>query len=159
MPSAALLLLSSLHFSRVAHICDLFRLDVVEYRGTTLAELPISARFYSPRIGKLYALLFQPRLVWFIDFLLDDEYKIITLGTQKPTTLDLFLPRPNSHGDRIVKFKAHTSLELPSRELLQTRAALAKVLHASGMAETIHKIIEERDELKCLASNGSTNVQ
>lgn len=112
---------------------------------------------------QLYALLFQPRLVWFIDFLQDEsethEYKIITLGKQRSTALDLFLPQPNSNGDRIVQFRGHADIKLPSRTILQTHTALAKILHASGMAETIHKIMEEREELQCLASDGSTNIQ
>jgi hypothetical protein len=109
---------------------------------------------------QLYALLFQPRLVWFIDFLQDEsEYKIITLGKQRSTALDLFLPQPNSNGDRIVQFRGHANIKLPSRTILQTHASLAKILHASGMAETIHKIMEEREELQYLASDGSTNIQ
>jgi hypothetical protein len=69
------------------------------------------------------------------------------------------LPAPNAQGDRIVKFESHNGLDLPSRNLLQTHAALARILHASGMVEHIDKIMEERLEVRGLASDGSTNTQ
>lgn len=73
--------------------------------------------------------------------------------------LDLILITPNAEGDRIVKFESHNNVDLPSRNLLQTHAALAKILHASGMAERIDKVMEERDDIRGLASDGSSNVQ
>ena len=75
------------------------------------------------------------------------------------TVLDLLLPTPNAQGDRIIKFESHNDVDLPSRNLLQTHAALAKILHASGMAEHIDKVMEERDEIRGLAGDGSTNIQ
>ena len=64
-----------------------------------------------------------------------------------------------SHGDRIIRFRKHADVELPSRELLEMHATLAKILHASGMAEHIDKIMKCREEIGCLASDGSTNIQ
>lgn len=84
---------------------------------------------------------------------------MLTFGRKYTTVLDILLPQPNAHGDRIVKFEKHADVDLPSPVLLQTHAALAKILHASGTAEYIDEIMEEREELRCLASNGSTNVQ
>lgn len=69
------------------------------------------------------------------------------------------MPERNDRGDRIIKFKKHADVELPSRELLQTHAALAKILHASGMAERIDKIMEFQEGIGCLASDGSTSIQ
>jgi len=73
--------------------------------------------------------------------------------------LDRDLPPPNARGDRIVRFEKHADVELPSRVLLETHAALAKILHASGMAEYIDRIMEEREEIRCLESDGSTDIQ
>ncbi|EFQ99939.1 hypothetical protein MGYG_02946 [Nannizzia gypsea CBS 118893] len=48
-------------------------------------------------------------------------------------------------------------MALPSPELLGTHTALAKILHTSGMAESIDKLMEDCDEIVCMANNGSTN--
>ncbi|WEW58396.1 hypothetical protein PRK78_003864 [Emydomyces testavorans] len=88
-----------------------------------------------------------------------DKYKILTFSRNRRTALDLHLPPPNAHGERIVKFETHADVELPSRQLLQTHAALAKILHTSGMAEYIDEIMRDREEIGCLASDGSTNIQ
>lgn len=50
-------------------------------------------------------------------------------------------------------------LELPSSILLATHAAIAQILHASGMAEVIDRVLQDAEEIKCLASDGSTDVQ
>ncbi|KAL1967979.1 hypothetical protein VTN77DRAFT_2396 [Rasamsonia byssochlamydoides] len=88
-----------------------------------------------------------------------NEYKVLTFGRKYPTVLDIHLPQPNAHGDRIVKFEKYADVDLPSPVLLQIHAALANILHASGTAEYIDKVMEEREEIQCLASNGSTNIQ
>lgn len=47
-----------------------------------------------------------------------------------------------------MKFESHNDVSLPSRNLLQTHAALAKILHASGMGEHIYKVMEERGAVR-----------
>ncbi|QSS62390.1 hypothetical protein I7I51_02127 [Histoplasma capsulatum] len=49
------------------------------------------------------------------------------------------LPQPNENNEHIIKFEKHADYELPNRVLLGTHAAVAKILHATGMAETIEK--------------------
>ncbi|KAA8914915.1 hypothetical protein FN846DRAFT_789443 [Sphaerosporella brunnea] len=58
-----------------------------------------------------------------------------------------------------VTFTAHSGLhELPSPELLRVHAAITRVLHASGLAETIDDVLRERQMLGCFAEDGSTPV-
>lgn len=57
-------------------------------------------------------------------------------------------------------FQHHSGpLALPSRTLLSTHVAVARILHASGMAEVIVRVLEDAAEIKYLASNGSTDPQ
>ncbi|KAJ9191517.1 hypothetical protein DTO164E3_8803 [Paecilomyces variotii] len=85
------------------------------------------------------------------------EYKILRFKKQS-TALNVFLPPPNSRGDCIVRFKKHADVDLPNPVLLETHAALAKILHASGMAEYIENILEEREHVRCLSSDGTTDI-
>jgi hypothetical protein len=58
-----------------------------------------------------------------------------------------------------VTFTAHSGLyELPSPELLRAHAAVAGVLHASGMTEVIDDVLSERMMLRFLAEDGSTSI-
>jgi len=58
-----------------------------------------------------------------------------------------------------VEFTAHSGLhELPSPELLRLHAAVAQVLHASGLARYIDDVHEDRDMIRCLAEDGSTPI-
>ena len=50
-------------------------------------------------------------------------------------------------------------MELPSCVLLSTHAAVAKILHVSGMAEVIDQALEDIEDIKCFASDGSTDLQ
>lgn len=68
------------------------------------------------------------------------------------------LPPPNQQGICLVEFKQHADFELPSRSLLGIHAALAWVMHASGMGERIEKILCEWRMLRCPAPDGSTDV-
>ncbi|KAJ9227116.1 hypothetical protein DTO027B5_876 [Paecilomyces variotii] len=87
-----------------------------------------------------------------------DVYKILRFEKQS-TALNIFLPPPNSRGDRIVRFQKYADdVDLPSPVLLETHAALAKILHASGMAEYIEKILDEREGIRCLSSDGTTDI-
>jgi len=64
----------------------------------------------------------------------------------------LFLPE-------YVEFTAHSGLyELPSPELLRLHAAVAQVLHASGLARFIDDVHEDRDMICGLAEDGSTPI-
>jgi hypothetical protein len=57
----------------------------------------------------------------------------------------------------MVTFRSNSNMALPSPELLGTHAALAKILHASGMAERIDSVMRDWDELRCLANDGGTS--
>jgi len=48
---------------------------------------------------------------------------------------------------------------LPSRILLETHAAIAKILHMTEMGEIIDKSLEDRKGVRCLAEDGTTNLQ
>ncbi|KAF8454859.1 hypothetical protein BDZ91DRAFT_852890 [Kalaharituber pfeilii] len=59
-----------------------------------------------------------------------------------------------------VQFTAHDGRYLlPSPLLLGVHAAVAQILHMSGMAEQIDKVMRDRDHIGCLAPNGSTDIQ
>ncbi|OJD12676.1 hypothetical protein AJ78_06762 [Emergomyces pasteurianus Ep9510] len=81
----------------------------------------------------------------------ENEYEILTFGRFQ-TMLGIHLPQ-----SRIVTFRSHSDMPLPSPELLGTHATLAKILHASSMAEMIDNIMQDWDELQCLANDGGTN--
>ncbi|EER42727.1 conserved hypothetical protein [Histoplasma capsulatum H143] len=64
------------------------------------------------------------------------------------------------NGPRLVTFERHggTTIDLPSPALLQMHAALAKVLHASGMAKYMEDLVRDGDEIGCLAPSGRSNL-
>ena len=62
-------------------------------------------------------------------------------------------------GIQQVTFEAHNRYDLPSRVLLETHAALARVFNASGKGDQIDKALRDRDEIRCLASDGSTDIE
>jgi len=71
-----------------------------------------------------------------------------------PTVCKPYLPN-----DGYVTFTAHDGrYPLPDEKLLAVHAAVAAILHASGMAEVIDRILQERDETPYLATNGSTPI-
>lgn len=58
-----------------------------------------------------------------------------------------------------VSFTAHRGLyALPSPELLRLHAAVAQVLFASGLAQYINEVHQDRDTTRVLAEDGSTPV-
>ena len=58
-----------------------------------------------------------------------------------------------------VTFTAHSGLyELPSPQLLRLHAAVAGVLFASELGEYMNEMIEDRDEIRVFAEDGSTPV-
>lgn len=85
-----------------------------------------------------------------------NKYFILTF---EPDLIQMYLPRPDVYGNRKITFQQHSDAPLPSREALEVHCALAKILHASGMSERIDKIIQGREELKCLANDGSSDAK
>ena len=69
------------------------------------------------------------------------------------------MPKPNEKGERIVEFKKHSDMALPDPVLLETHALIARILHASGMADIIDEVQEKRDSMRCLAPDGTTDVR
>jgi len=70
------------------------------------------------------------------------------------TMYEAYLP-----SNRYVTFTAHDGrYPLPDEKLLAAHAAVAAILHASGMAEVIERILQDRDETPCLATDGSTPI-
>ncbi|KAI9777355.1 MAG: hypothetical protein M1839_008963 [Geoglossum umbratile] len=66
---------------------------------------------------------------------------------------------PHLPNDGFVTFTAHDGRYLlPDPKLLSVHASVGAVLHASGMAEYIERILRDREELRCLAHNGSTQI-
>jgi hypothetical protein len=71
-----------------------------------------------------------------------------------PSIYKAYLPN-----DGHVTFTAHNGrYSLPDEKLLAVHAAVAAILHASGMAEVIDRILQDRDETPCLATDGSTPI-
>ncbi|KAA8905569.1 hypothetical protein FN846DRAFT_744516 [Sphaerosporella brunnea] len=50
-------------------------------------------------------------------------------------------------------------LNLPSSSLLEAHAAIAKILHVTGMGRHIEKVLEERRKIPCLETEGTTDLQ
>jgi len=69
--------------------------------------------------------------------------------------------RPNllSLTQTSVTFHQHDSrYALPAPELLEIHATVARILHASGKAQEIDKVLRDRDEISVLAANGTTDI-
>ncbi|EDN07669.1 predicted protein [Histoplasma mississippiense (nom. inval.)] len=83
-----------------------------------------------------------------------NQYRMLILG-EWHTVLLLHLPAPQGgpNGPRLVTFERHggTAIDLPSPALLQMHAALAKVLHAPGMAKYMEDLVRDGNEIGCLA--------
>ena len=59
----------------------------------------------------------------------------------------------------LVTFRSHDpSYQLPSPFNLEAHAAVAKILNATGMAEYIDSLLDEKTHTRCLESDGSTNL-
>jgi hypothetical protein len=72
-----------------------------------------------------------------------------------PTVWEQFIPQND-----VVRLTSHDhSVPLPSPVLLGVHATVAKVLHASGLAEVINEIMEEKEGIGCLASDGTTDIE
>lgn len=72
-----------------------------------------------------------------------------------PTMYHVHLPP-----DRLITFTSHEPrYDLPSPIILEVHAVIARILHATGMGARIEDILREREEMKFLASDGSTDVR
>lgn len=58
----------------------------------------------------------------------------------------------------IITLTAHSPNNLPNAYFLETHAAVAQILHATGMGEYIDNILRERQLIRCFAPDGTTNV-
>lgn len=59
---------------------------------------------------------------------------------------------------RVTLTTSDPAIPPPDRDLLEVHAAIAKILHASGMAMYIDRILGDRGDIRCLAQDGSTDV-
>jgi hypothetical protein len=63
--------------------------------------------------------------------------------------------------DRRVELRAAPGMEeapLPHPIFLSTHFAIAEILHASRMGETIDEQVRDVEEIGCLRANGRTNI-
>lgn len=81
-----------------------------------------------------------------------DTYIIRTY--EENTAYALFFPSSM----RVTFFANGTDVPLPNPRLLEVHAAIARVLHASGSAEYIDKVLRDREDIRCLATDGSTDI-
>ncbi|KAJ5899913.1 hypothetical protein N7495_004657 [Penicillium taxi] len=89
------------------------------------------------------------------------KFSLVATGLQDQYTPHLWQPRVLTRVRRInnVQFSAHgTSFDLPSRELIEIHHIVAQILHASGRAQWIERVLEDLEDTCVLAHDGSTNV-
>jgi len=48
---------------------------------------------------------------------------------------------------------------LPRAALFEAHATVAKILHARGLGEYVEKVLRDRESVRCLAADGSTDIQ
>ncbi|KAJ9220082.1 hypothetical protein DTO169C6_7628 [Paecilomyces variotii] len=124
---------------------DVIKLDLINEPTNTMIMIPILNELW----GKL-KLAFESTNE-------EHTYKIKTYPCFPRNAL-----RKRSHGRaEYVRFsKPHGNrTQLPSRVLLETHAAIAQIYHASGRAEIIDHILEDRESLHQLSADGSTDIQ
>lgn len=62
--------------------------------------------------------------------------------------------------DRLVTLVTHSGLHpLPNPLLLELHDSVAKILNATGMSEVVEILRDEQENIRGLASNGSTNIE
>ncbi|PGH07676.1 hypothetical protein GX51_01685 [Blastomyces parvus] len=135
----------------------------------TLAS-PLHAAFYS------FTLAFEPTVgrPSHVSQLADDtncfvhqgepnQYQILLLGKRRNLLIQFLFraPQGGPDGSRLVTFERHggATIELPSPALLRMHSALAKILHASGMAKYIEDLVRGEEDIGCLAEGGTTNLE
>ncbi|KAF8466344.1 hypothetical protein BDZ91DRAFT_168850 [Kalaharituber pfeilii] len=81
----------------------------------------------------------------------------------RSSSIDYFVPFESQHS---LKIGCHMPAydppnPQPSRFLLEAHAAVAEILHLSGMAEYIYidDIMRDRDHIGCFSYHGSTDIQ
>ena len=84
---------------------------------------------------------------------MENTYNIKTYDPW-PDFFDPFLPE-----NRKVTFTAGAPYALLSRHLLELHAAVARVLHLTGMGDKVDGVQRMRGDIRCLASDGSTDVE
>ncbi|KAF8245536.1 hypothetical protein K440DRAFT_646148 [Wilcoxina mikolae CBS 423.85] len=87
----------------------------------------------------------------------DSSYKIVKLRKFP----NLYSPRLPPDG--IVRFVNHSNpfsnyIPLPNKKYLEAHAAVAKILHATGLAESLDKALREGEALTCFAEDGTSDV-
>ena len=86
---------------------------------------------------------------------MENVYRIKTYPRFTDSYLNPYIPA-SGH----VTFESHSgSHPLPSPLFLEVHAAIARILHATGMGEAIDKSLEERINICCLANNWSTDIE
>ncbi|GIC84798.1 HNH endonuclease signature motif containing protein [Aspergillus udagawae] len=61
--------------------------------------------------------------------------------------------------EKPITFTMHSASELPSKVLLETHAAIAEILQASGQGEKIDELLRKWDDIRRPASDGSTDLE
>ncbi|KAF8531797.1 hypothetical protein BDD12DRAFT_766395 [Trichophaea hybrida] len=87
----------------------------------------------------------------------DNSYKIVKLR-KFPIVFSSRLPP-----DGIVRLVNHSNpfsdyIPLPNKKYLEVHAAVAKILHATGLAESLDKALREGDVLACFAEDGTSDI-
>ncbi|RHZ45320.1 hypothetical protein CDV55_100536 [Aspergillus turcosus] len=85
------------------------------------------------------------------------EYEILTFPGFE-TAYNALLPRPNENGARIVKFRSHTELPLPSPAILRAHASITKILKSNEIFERIQKILQMPETTRHLSTDGATDL-
>lgn len=110
-----------------------------------------------PRNAMTLALALHPMFGRFtIALEATDQQDVYTIKNYKPRQAETFLVR----GIDKVKFENHnTPYAVPDPILLETHAIIARIVHATGMAERVFKLQSKKDDTGTLAANGSTDVE
>jgi hypothetical protein len=122
-------------------------------------------------------LINEPRNIMTIITHLDEEFGRLTIALEPTVNQDVYkiktypgfpsfyssMMPTNAHGEKFVRFTKQSDLdtELPCPIRLATHAAIARILHASGMAEAIDQILDNLEALRGLrqlAPNGTTDL-
>jgi hypothetical protein len=85
----------------------------------------------------------------------------ISTGWSLNVTIFLGSNKRDLPKDGLVRIEDHSREDIPHPHpiLLETHVALAKILNASGQGVRINKFLRDREEIQCLATDGSSNLQ
>lgn len=73
--------------------------------------------------------------------------------------VSIYLPAPDAYGNRIIQLKQYSDAALPDPAILEIHCCLARIIHESGVGGYIDKVISEREDIGCLANDGSSNAR